>query len=117
MDCILMRENVNLIIKEKNGNKMQHRTRKEEYISLVQEPGGNYLGHLTPPRPTKSEIANGIFCYLENNNFDYVKLVAIGCDGTVINTGWKNGVIRNLELNLGRLLQCFICLLPFQTFV
>lgn len=93
---------------------MYHRLKKEEHISLVQEPGGKYLGHLTPPRATGSEIANSIFCYLENNNFDYVKLVAIGCDGTATNTGWKNGVIRNLELKLGRPLQWFICLLHFN---
>ena len=34
------------------------------------------------------------------------------------NTGWKNGVIRKLELKLGRPLQWFICLhfneLPFR---
>lgn len=95
---------------------MYRRLKKEEHISLVQEPGGKYLGlgHLTPPRATGSEIANSIFCYLENNNFDYVKLVAIGCVGTPTNTGWKNGVIRNLELKLGRPLQWFICLLHFN---
>ena len=52
------------------------------------------------PRVIGSEIAN--FCYLENNNFGYVKLVAIGCDKTATNTEWRNGVIFKLELKLGR---------------
>lgn len=104
----------NTYYQERNGNKMYRRLKKEEHISLVQEPGGKYVGHLTPQRGTGSEIANSILCYLESKNFDYVKLVAIGCDGTATNTGWKNGVIRNLEVKLGRPLQWFICLLHFN---
>ena len=36
---------------------------------------------------------------------------AVGCDGTVVNTGYKNGIIRQLELSMGRPLQWFVCLL------
>ena len=67
--------------------------------------------HLTPPKTTGSEIASSIFCYLGNKNFDYVKLVATGCDGTDTNSGWNNGVIRNYELKFFRPLEYFICLL------
>jgi len=37
------------------------------------------------------------------------KLVAIGCDGTNVNTGRNGGTIRLLEEELGRPLQWFIC--------
>ena len=30
------------------------------------------------------------------------------CDGTATNTGWKNDIIRNFELKLGRPLHRFI---------
>ena len=39
------------------------------------------------------------------------KGIAIGCDGTNVNSGVKGGVIRLLELELGRPLQWLICLL------
>lgn len=35
---------------------------------------------------------------------------AIGCDGTVVNTGKDNGVIRLFEKNLQRPLQWIICM-------
>ena len=35
-------------------------------------------------------------------------LLAIGCDGTAVNTGNKNGIIRIFELKLKRPLQWFI---------
>lgn len=38
-------------------------------------------------------------------------VVVIGCDGTVVNTGRKNGVIVQLEKKLKRPLQWFICML------
>lgn len=37
-------------------------------------------------------------------NVDCKQLVAIGCDGTAINTGWKNGIIHNIEVKV----ECFI---------
>ena len=37
--------------------------------------------------------------------------MAIGCDGTNVNTGAHRGVIRLLEQRLGRPLQWFVCLL------
>lgn len=37
------------------------------------------------------------------------ELIAIVVDGTVVNTGAKNGIIRQLELHFGRPLHWFIC--------
>ena len=43
-----------------------------------------------------------------------ISLVAIGCDGTVVNTARVSGVIRGPELMLDRPLQWSICLLHFN---
>ena len=45
---------------------------------------------------------------------DFNELVVVGCDGTVVNTGAKGGVIRCLENKLGRSLHWIICLLHFN---
>jgi len=39
------------------------------------------------------------------------KLVAIGCDGTNVNTGCDGGVIRLLEVHCNKSLYWFVCLL------
>ena len=40
---------------------------------------------------------------------DMVQMQAIGCDGTVVNTGVKKGVIHLLETSLNRLMQWLVC--------
>ena len=52
-----------------------------------------------------------IFLEDPNKSFILEQVKAVGCDGTVTNTGWKNGVISQLELFLGRPLLWLICLL------
>ncbi|GBO20964.1 hypothetical protein AVEN_268148-1 [Araneus ventricosus] len=42
------------------------------------------------------------------------KLEVVRYDGTVTNTGWKNGVINRIENHVGRPLQWSICLLHFN---
>ncbi|GBM41867.1 hypothetical protein AVEN_8536-1 [Araneus ventricosus] len=42
------------------------------------------------------------------------KLEVVGCAGTVINTGWKNGVINRIENHVGRPLQWSIYLMHFN---
>ncbi|GBO45447.1 hypothetical protein AVEN_72398-1 [Araneus ventricosus] len=64
---------------------------------------------VTPVSGTGSDIVKCILKYLEDNDVDINELEAIGCDGTVTNTGWKNGVIRNIELNIQRPLQFIYC--------
>jgi len=54
-----------------------------------------------------ASIASGIFDYLSSHNVE--NLVAVGCDGTAVNTGQKGGTIRLLEQKLKRPLQWFVC--------
>lgn len=104
----------NTLFQDKIGSKMYRRVKKEEHISVIREPGGQYIGHVSPESSTGQGIAESILKYLDTNDFDLDELEAIGCDGTSTNTGWKNGVIRNIEVKIQRPLQWFICLLHFN---
>ncbi|GBN34685.1 hypothetical protein AVEN_116955-1 [Araneus ventricosus] len=56
-----------------------------------------------------------IYEYVTNAPLDdFSNLNLLGCDGTVVNTGVFNGVIRRLELKLQRPIQWIICLLHFN---
>jgi hypothetical protein len=43
---------------------MYRKSNKEKHVSLVQEPGGQYMGRLTLKSGNGSEIAKSIMCYL-----------------------------------------------------
>ncbi|GBP95516.1 hypothetical protein EVAR_70524_1 [Eumeta japonica] len=69
----------------KKGTKRYKQVVIEEHVSVIKEPESIYVGT--------------------------VDLLAIGCDGTVTNTGKFNGVIRLFERRLQRPLQWIICML------
>lgn len=94
---------------EKKAEKSYRKTVKEEHYSLIQEPGSIYIGHVTPSSGTAKSVSTSIIAHLENNNFDCSELAVVGCDGTVVNTGHKNGVITKIESFLGRPVQWLIC--------
>ncbi|GBM86349.1 hypothetical protein AVEN_36241-1 [Araneus ventricosus] len=98
----------NTIFQEKIRTKIFRRIRKEENINVIREPR-QYVGHVTPASGTSSDIAKCIFKYLEDNDVDINELEANGYDG-IATTGWKNGVIRNIELKIQCPLQWFTCL-------
>ena len=83
------------------------------HIVLVSQPESKYLCHVTPPSETAMSYASSIQTFLEDPNKSFIleQVKTDGCDGTVINTGWKNDVISQLELFLGRPVQWLICLL------
>jgi hypothetical protein len=96
---------------QKKGAKYYARVINEEHVSLVHEPESQYLGHIAPSSGHASSIVTGILHFLRTNEIDTDGLMAIGCDGTNVNTGAVGGVISLLEKELGRSLQWFICLL------
>ncbi|KAG0718100.1 hypothetical protein GWK47_007861 [Chionoecetes opilio] len=86
---------------------------KEEHYSAVSEPGSYYLFHFIPEKATKEEshaekFAKIMFAWLKERGFDKT-LLAIGGDSTNVNTGVKAGVMRKLELHLGRKLVWLVC--------
>ncbi|CAH0562964.1 unnamed protein product [Brassicogethes aeneus] len=91
----------------------RHRKKKlEEHISLIQEPGSQYFGHISLNTSSKAtDIASSILSFMKQNDVDLTNLKVIGCDGTNCNTGWKGGVIRLMETQLGKPLQWAVCYL------
>ena len=84
---------------------------QEEHYVLIKEPNSHYLGHVVPSSGSAKDISSAIMAFLSKMNYKEEDLVAVGCDGTVINTGRKGGVIAMIENNLQRPLQWLICLL------
>lgn len=95
----------------KEGSKFYRRIVTEEHISLIQEPGSLYLGHVTPNGSTAKDIKNSITSFIADSKIDVEHFVAIGCDGTNVNTGRAGGVISLLEKEYGKPLQWLICML------
>jgi len=97
------------LINIKEGTKYYRRTITEEHVSLIEEPESRYLGHISPSTGSAIEIKRSIMNYLSVNNISVDKLVAMGCDGTNVNTGQHNGVIRLIELEIGKPVQWLVC--------
>jgi hypothetical protein len=64
---------------------------------------------VSPSAGSASQIKSSIVEFIVGNNINVNKLVAIGCDGTNVNTGQHNGVIRLLEVEFNKPLQWLIC--------
>lgn len=99
------------LVQEKKGDKYFKATKVEDHYVLVQEPGQAYYGHVTCASGSAEGILSMILEYMAEKKEDLSNLKAVGCDGTAVNTGAKGGVIRRLEVHLGRSLQWNICLL------
>lgn len=84
---------------------------KEEHISIIQEPDSNYVGHVTPAIGTARCVSSTVMDYFQSNDIDTSQVVAIGCDGTAVNTGQKGGIIRQIEEKLKTPVHWFVCLL------
>lgn len=84
--------------------KKYRKTIVEEHITLIQEPGSKYLGHVTPTSGTANNITKSITDYLTENGISVDNIVAVGCDGTNVNTGRNGGVLRLLEVYLKKTL-------------
>ena len=96
---------------EKIDNVKHKKTVIKEHVVLVQEPESHYVGHITPASGLAAAITSGIFNFLETNSISTDDNVAVGCDGTAVNTGRKGGVIHMVEMRLQRSAQWIICLL------
>ena len=104
------RKDQSLTQKEINGS-LHQRTIVEEHITLLSEPDSQYIGHFATTQGSSLAIFNGIINYFNSNEITLSTVKAIGCDGTAVNTGCKNGIIKLLEDYLNKPLQWIICLL------
>ncbi|CAG4928614.1 unnamed protein product [Colias eurytheme] len=81
----------------------------EEHISIIKEPNSEYIGHITLSSGRATVVSKKIIDFLQEKHIDLQNMVVVGCDGTVVNTGAKGGVIRCIERSLQKPLQWFIC--------
>ena len=86
----------NTLVQIKQGNKFAKEVRQEEHITILQEPNSTYMAHTTPTSGSSENICSALIKLFQSIAVDTSNLCAIGCDGTVINTGAKNGVIARL---------------------
>jgi len=103
-----MGEKITLINVQK-GLKYYRQTVIEEHISMIEEPGSKYIGHVAPASGSAKDIKGSIVNFLEKNDFSFADLVAVGCDGTNVNTGRIGGAIRLLEEPFNKPLQWLVC--------
>ena len=82
----------------------------EEHISVVEEPGSQYLHHITPKDGSGLEIAKSLFKSMDaiDANDD---LEVCGNDGALVNNGADNGVCACYESFVDRPFQRCSCLL------
>ena len=86
---------------------------KEEHVSVICQPGGDYVTHLTPPGGKGVEIATDLAKFLKDHNLADTTLV-VGCDSTAVNTGNQNGVLTFLERIFKRRVLWQICQLQLN---
>ena len=92
-----------------DDGKLHRRMMMEEHVVITSEPVSSYFGHVTPSGGTSKIITDELIKYLDGRGGDKTQIVALGCDGTVVNTGVKGGIVRLLELSLKRPVNWFIC--------
>ncbi|XP_055922808.1 uncharacterized protein LOC129953593 [Eupeodes corollae] len=100
------------MILETIGARTHRKISVEEHIVLVSEPEGQYLGHVTPSCGNAKTISSSIIDFVKNILcVNMEEITAVGCDGTIVNTGSKNGIVCQLEAAIGKPVHWFICLL------
>lgn len=81
---------------------------------LVKEPGSRYVGHVTPESGSSANILKAILEFFEKEDVDLGDLLAVGSDGTAVNTGSNMGIIRQMEVHLKKTLTVVNLFAPFQ---
>ncbi|KAI6646067.1 hypothetical protein LOD99_9515 [Oopsacas minuta] len=99
------KDQARVLVEREDGHLHQDTANEEHYI-VLSEPGNQYVAHITPSSGKAKDIAKELtdLCRERNSN-----LMAVGADGTRVNTGIYNGCIRILELEFRKPLHWFIC--------
>ena len=82
----------------------------QEHLSYTREPPGCYLTHtaVPPNKGTGFDLGQDLLEVLAENN-SKESLLAVLCDGTATNTGWKTGMIVTVERELKVPLLWLVC--------
>jgi hypothetical protein len=94
----------------KIGTSWHRKRSKEEHITIVAQPGDEYVDHLTLNDGTSETLASGLLQMMESIDSTQ-SVTVIGADSTNVNTGQEAGTIKLIERNLHRPLFWSICLL------
>ncbi|CAH1100834.1 unnamed protein product [Psylliodes chrysocephalus] len=94
------------LLQEKKNGRLYKKTVVEEHISLNRSI---LVMQVTPTTGTAKSIEKAVLDFFAKNNLELDDLAAVGCDGTAVNTGNKNGVIRYIETELKCPCQWYIC--------
>ena len=92
----------------KSGTKSARKIVTEEHIVLLKQPGSKYWGHVTPNSSSAEDIASSIFEFIGEKIRD---IFIVGCDGTAVNTGFKNGIVARIEREIEHPVQWAVCML------
>ncbi|CAH1103794.1 unnamed protein product [Psylliodes chrysocephalus] len=76
-------------------------TKTNSKTVIDREPDSIFLDHTVPLSGSALSISQSIFNFLESNEYNLEELVAVGYDGTMVNTG-KIEAIAQLKTKLGR---------------
>ena len=63
---------------------------------------------MTPKSGSADDIASALIGFINSKECN---VLVVGCDGTVVNTGYKNGIIAEIEQQFGRCVQWSVCML------
>lgn len=97
------------LIDEKRRNRIYREKIAEEHISVISKPDSKYVRHFTPGSGTARSIYSGILQLFTKQSLPLQPLVAIGCDGTNVNTGTKGGIIKLIEESMEKPTSPLVC--------
>ena len=97
------------LVNTKKGDTFHRSNVMEEHITLISEPDSRYLSHVSVTQGSSECITATIWEFLKEQDGLTDSIRAIGCDGTVVNTGTKGEIITLLESKLSRSLHWFVC--------
>ena len=100
-------DKTNVMLEDEAGKKYPS-VQMEEHISLTSEPGGEYLGHLSPAAKDAKTTADELYAFFVKEGIDKT-LEYTGGDSTNHVTGAQGGTMRHLEELLGHRLVRSIC--------
>ena len=100
---------------EDGNNNLKKISCSEHHLTITNEPGiisGMYLDHVTLPQDGNTALTMAEKVFVVINDYESVDhLQAVLVDNTVVNTGWKGGLISQLEKLIGRSLHTIGCTL------
>ncbi|XP_060808125.1 uncharacterized protein LOC132903564 [Amyelois transitella] len=98
------RKDKTLVNIQKEGKFYRKRVIEDHYV-ILSEPGSDYFGHVTCELGTARGIESSIINHLRTKSVELDKIIVVGCDGTVVNTGFKGGVCKMAENSRKRQLR------------